>query len=235
MNKNQLNIFKTLLFFAGLLIVGAIFYLTNYPLPEEGLTVYQKFFWVEMVVCYLVFFVPFFFSSLSSKNVDTKMTSTTLIWICSIVFDLVAIILAILSLNEIVPIKTSILIELILAFIAGIVIYFGYFAGNHIGEVQAAETKSLNKIAELKTAFDMLSLKTAMWSEEYIECKNQLKKICDDVKYMSPVDTEMAASLESKLIIEARVIAEANFSPAELGPKLLNLANLVNQRKLLRK
>ena len=62
MNSKQLGVFRTILFIAGLVIVGAAFAIVNCPIPEEGLTAGQKFFWIEIVLCYLVFFVPFFFS-----------------------------------------------------------------------------------------------------------------------------------------------------------------------------
>lgn len=235
MNKKQLGIFKTLLFVFGFIIVGVAFYIANYPLPEEGLSDVKKFFWADLCVCYFIFFIPFFFSSITQKNIDTKITSTVHIWICVIPFELVSIILAILVLNEVCPIKAAILIELILFFICGIFVYFGYFAGNHIGNVQAEEAASLSKINEFKSAFSMLNLKTDMWASELYEQKTKVKKLCDDVKYMSPVDTDQAQALETKLIIAANVIAESTLTPADLDAKIMELTNLVNQRKLMRK
>lgn len=235
MNSKQLNIFKTILFIAGLAIVGIAFAIINYPLPEEGLTSIQKFFWAEIVICYLVFFVPFFFSSITSKTIDTKITSTVNIWISVIIFEIVAITFAILVLNEVVNIRISILVELILFFVLAIFVYFGYFAGNHIGNVQSQEEKSLSKISELKSAFEMLNLKTDMWSHELSNQKETIKKLCDDVRYMSPVDTEASSKLEMKLIIAANVLTESTLSSAELDSKILELTNLINQRKLLKK
>lgn len=234
MNKNRLSLFKTLLFLSGLIIIGIIYYFINYPLPEEGLTYPQKFFWIEIVFCYLIFYIPFFFSSFSSKEMDSKIPPTITIWMCIIPFEIISLILAFLSLYEIVPIKITVSIELILLFIAGIIIFLGYFAGNHIEQVQASEKKSISKINELKSTFDLLNLKTNMLSEDYFDCINEIKKICDDVKYLSPVDTELASSLETKLIIEAKVISESNLTPQEMSSKLLTLSNLVNQRKLQR-
>ncbi|WP_178843043.1 hypothetical protein [uncultured Treponema sp.] len=235
MNSKQLNIFKTLLFIFGLVIVGAAFAIVNYPLPEEGLKAGQKFFWGEIVICYLVFFVPFFFSSITSKTIDTKITSTLNIWISVIVFEAVAVTFAVLTLNEKVSVRTAFLVELIVLFLAAIFVYFGYFAGNHIGAVQAQEAKSLSKIAELKSAFEMLNLKTDMWGYELNDQKNAVKKLCDDVRYMSPVDTDPASRLEMKLIISANVLAESTLAPGEMNLKITELTNLINQRKLLKK
>lgn len=235
MNSKQLDIFRILLFIAGLAIVGVAFAVVNSPMPEEGLSSAQKFFWAQIVICYLVFFVPFFFSSITSKTIDTKITSTVNIWISVIIFEFVAIILAILALNEIVSIKVSVLIELIVFFLSAIFVFWGYFAGNHIGEVQAQEEKSLSKISELKSAFEMLNLKVDMWSYELDAQKAAVKKLCDDVRYMSPVDTDVSSKLEMKLIIAANVLTESTLTASELDSKILELTNLINQRKLLKK
>lgn len=235
MNSKQLDIFRTLLFIGGFVIVGAAFAIVNYPFPRDGLKASQKFFWAEILICYPVFFVPFFFSSITSKTIDTKITSTVNIWISVIVFEIVAITFAILALNEKVSIRIAILVELIIFFFAAIFVYFGYFAGNHIGNVQAQEAKSLSKIAELKSAFEMLNLKTDMWSYDLNNQKNAIKKLCEDVRYMSPVDTDLAAKLEMKLIISANVLTESALTPGEMDSKITELTNLINQRKLLKK
>lgn len=235
MNSKQLDIFRTLLFIVGIVIVGITFAIVNYPFPENGLEASQKFFWAEIVICYLVFFVPFFFITITSKTIDTKITSTVNIWISVIIFEIVAITFAILALNEKVTIQIAIIVELIVFFFAAIFIYFGYFAGNHIENVQTAETKSLSKITELKSAFEMLNLKTDAWSHELNNQKDAIKKLCDDVRYMSPVDSDLASKLEMKLIVSANVLTESTLSPSEMDSKIVELTNLINQRKMLKK
>lgn len=235
MKSKGLNIFKIILFFAGLTLIAAIFALVNNPIPEEGLKAGQKFFWIDIVICYLVFFVPLFFGSISIKNFDTKITSTTNIWISVIIFEIIAIVFAILTLKEIVSFKVSLIIELIAFFIAAIFVYFGYFAGNHIGNVQAAEEKSLGKIQQLKSAFELLNLKSDMWTKDFSTQKEKVKKLCDDVKYMSPVDSDLSLNLENQLISMANSLAVASFTPSEMDSKILELTSLVNQRKILKK
>lgn len=235
MNPKQLNVFKVLLFVAGLAIAGAAFAIINHPMPENGLSVNQKFFWANILVCYIVFFVPFFFSSIKSGKADAKITSAVNVWISVMVFEAAAIVLAVLVLNEKAAVKISFIVEMIVFFLAAIFVYFGYFAGSHIGSVQAQEEKSLSKISELKGAFEMLNLKTDAWSYELDSQKSAVKKLCDDVKYMSPVDSENASKLEMKLIICANVLADSNLPSSEMNSKILELTNLVNQRKLLRK
>ena len=234
MNSKHLNIFKNLLFVLGLVIIAIAFAVVNSPMPEQGLTSGQKFLWVEIVICYLVFFIPFFFSSISSKNIDTKITSTIAIWISVIIFEIIAIALAVLSLNDVVKIKVSIIVELIVFFISAIFVYFGYFSRNHIGNVQAQEKQSLNKIKELKSAFEILNLKTQMWPDELNAQKAAVKKLCDDVRYISPLESDAASKIEMKLIVAANVIMESNLSSAEMDSKILELTNLISQRKLLK-
>lgn len=235
MNSKKLDIFKTLLFIGGLVIVGVAFAVVNYPLLENGLSSAQKFFWIEMVVCYLVFFVPFFFSSITIKTVDTKITSTVNIWISIIFFEVVTVVFAVLSLNEIVPVSISILVELIVFFISAIFIYFGYFAGNHISKVQEQEEKSISKINELKSAFEILSLKADGWNDDFRNQKELIKKLCDDVRYMSSVDSDVASRLEMKLIVYANDLSESAVTIDEIDSKISELTNLVKQRKLLKK
>ena len=139
MNSKQLNVFKIFLFIAGFFLVGAAFLVFNYPISSESISSAEKFFWIDIAICYLVFFIPFFFSSITLKNIDTKITSTVHIWISVIIFEIVAIAFAVLSLTEVVNIRISVIVELVVFFLAAIFVFFGYSAGNHIGNVQAKE------------------------------------------------------------------------------------------------
>lgn len=234
MNKNQLLSFKIILFVTGLLVIGAAFLIVNLPFPEEGISGNQKFFWINLVAMYLVFFCPLFFSSVSTKNLDAKITPTVGIWISVLIFEVVALALAISVLAASFSIKAAAIIELVLFFVCAVFVYFGYFSGNHIQNVQAREEKSLGKIGEVKNAFEMLNLKSDLW-KDLDEQKSRIKKICDDVKYLSPVDTDEAAKLEQKLVIAASVISDSHFTAAELDEKITELELLIKQRKLMRK
>lgn len=234
MNKNQLLSFKIILFVTGLLVIGAAFLIVNLPFPEEGISGNQKFFWINLVAMYLVFFCPLFFSSVSTKNLDAKITPTVGIWISVFIFEVVALALAISVLAASFSIKAAAIIELVLFFVCAVFVYFGYFSGNHIQNVQSREEKSLGKIGEVKNAFEMLNLKSDLW-KDLDEQKSRIKKICDDVKYLSPVDTDEASNLEQKLVIAASVIADSHFTAAELDEKITELELLIKQRKLMRK
>ena len=235
MNRNNLNLFKTLIFIFGLIIVSISFYLFSGFNSEEGLTANQKFFWINAFVCYLVFFIPFFFSSITEKSLDIKITSTITIWISVLFFEFVAITVGILVLNNVIDFKLGSLIELVVFFVAAIIVFFGYFAGNHINTVQSRETISLSKINEVKSVFDLLNLKVDMWSDDFYLQKDKVKKICENVKYLSPVDSELSNKLESNLILQANLILESTGSAEELDKKIIELTSLLKQRELLKK
>lgn len=145
MNKNQLGIFKIALFIFGIAIIGAAFLIVNLPFSKNGISADSIFFWINILAMYLVFFCPFFFSSISTKNLDAKIASTIAVWISVFIFEIVAFILAVLVLALSFNLKAAAIIELVLFFVCAIFIFLGYFSGNHIANVQAAEQKTLEK------------------------------------------------------------------------------------------
>lgn len=234
LKSNQLKAFKLIVFILGLAVICAAFLIVNLPLPESGLTANQKYFWLNLVVMYLVFFCPLFFSSISTRNIDEKITPAIGVWISVLVFEIVALVLSVSVLAASLSIRTAALVELVLLFLCAVFVYFGYFSGNHIANVQAHEQALLSKIAEVKSAFEMLSLKADTWDGALQEQKEKAKRLCDDVRYLSPVSTEEAARLEQKLVIAASVVSDSHFTPAELDAKLAEIELLIKQRKLIR-
>lgn len=234
MRSNQLKAFKLILFILGLAVIGAAFLIVNLPLPESGLTANQKYFWLNLVLMYLVFFCPLFFSSISTRNLDEKIMPTVGVWISVLVFEIAALVLAVSVLAASFSIKAAAVIELVLLFLCAVFVYFGYFTGNHIANVQAHEQTLLSKTEEVKSAFETLSLKADTWDGALQEQKEKAKRLCDDVRYLSPVSTDAAASLEQKLVIAAGVVSDSHFTPAELDEKLAEIELLVKQRKLIR-
>ena len=235
MERKQLGIFKFIIFLFGFAIIALAYNLFGPQTGEEGLSPADKFMWVNICLCYAVFFLPLFFSSISIKTVDTKINSTVSIWISSSIFVLAVIILIAFVKAEKIEVKYALVAEFVLFFLLSIFVYFGYFAGTHIAEVQAAEKKSLSKIGEVKSAFELLGLKAEGWGDDFYEQRSKIKKICDDVKYLSPVDTDEASKLENKLIIGANVLAESNLTPNDANSKINEIEFLIKQRKLLKK
>lgn len=235
MDRKQLGIFKFLIFLFGFAVIALAYHLLGPVAKGEELTVIDKFMWINICICYAMFFIPIFFSSITTKTIDTKITSTVHIWISTSFFVFTTFILIVCVKTEKIDLKYAVIAECVLLFLLSIFVYFGYFAGTHIGEVQEAERKSLAKIGEVKNAFEMLNLKAGALSDEFREQKAKLAQFCEDVRYMSPVDTEQAADIEMKMIIAANVISSSTLSAQELDPKIAELELLIKQRKLLRK
>ena len=235
MDRKQLGIFKFLIFLFGFVVIALAYHLLGPIAKDKELTNIDKFLWINICLCYAIFFIPLFFSSITTKTIDTKITSTVHIWISTSFFVFITLILIVCVKIEKIDLKYAVIAECVLLFLLSIFVYFGYFAGTHIGEVQAAERKSLAKIGEVKNAFEMLNLKAGTLSDEFREQKAKLAQFCDDVRYMSPVDTEQAADIEMKMIIAANVISSSTLSAQELDPKIAELELLIKQRKLLRK
>ncbi len=240
MNTKQLKVFKIILFILGLAVIGGAFALANMPLPEEGLSANKKFFWGSLAFCYLIFFVPVFLTSINLKNFDKKIHSHFSLWSNFLLFDVVALVFAILVLQNVVKIRLALIVEMILFFFCLIMIYAAYFSGNHIGNVKEKEEKLLGKITEVKSTFEMLGMKADSWTakiDNFSESQTRIKKLCDDVKYISPVDSQAAFSLEEKIIGAASAMVKTdvkNFDMDDFNEKLEDLEFLVKQRKALR-
>lgn len=235
MNKNQLGTFKVILFVLGLAVIGAAFLIVNLPFPEDGIPGREKFFWINLAAMYLVFFCPLFFSSISTKNLDSKITPAIGIWISVFIFEIAALFLAVLVLASPFSMRAAAVIELVLFFVCAVLIYFGYFSGNHIANVQATEQNSLAGIAKVKNAFEILNLKSNLWNDDLDDQRTKVKQLCDDVKYLSPVDTEEAQKIEQQLTAQAAVLADSHFTPTELDERISEMELLIKQRKLMRK
>ena len=235
MDRKQLGIFKFLIFLFGFAVIALAYHLLGPVAKGEELTAIDKFMWINICICYAMFFVPIFFSSITTKTIDTKITSTVHIWISTSFFVFATLILIVCVKTEKIALTYAVIAECVLFFLLAIFVYFGYFSGTHIGEVQAAERKSLTKIGEVKNAFEMLNLKANTLSDEFRDQKAKLIRLCDDVRYMSPVDTEQAADIEMKMIIAANVISSSTLSAQELDAKIAEIDLLLKQRKLLRK
>lgn len=234
MNKSQLSVFKIVLFVLGFAVIGAAFLIVNLPFPEDGISAEKKFFWINLVAMYLVFFCPLFFSSISTKNLDEKIVPTVGVWTSGLVFEAAALVLSILVLAAVLSIKAAAVIELVLLFFCAVFVYFGYFSGNHISNVQAAEKKSISELSKVKSAFEILSLKSSSWKDDLYMQKEKIRKICDDVKYLSPVGSEAAADVEKNLSDKAAEISSSNLTASELDGKIGEIEILLRQRKTMR-
>ena len=235
MNRKQLDIFKILILLFGLAVIALAYnFLVEAPADGSPLPAKTRFMWVNIFACYVVFFVPLFFSSLTLSTIDTKITSAVHIWIASSLFIFAVVVLIALAQYEKIQVKHAVIIEMIVLFLCAIFTYFGYFAGNHIAEVQANEKRILFGVTELKNAYEMLKISADTFGEELHEQKTKILSLCDNIRYLSPVGSSAATSLETKLIALAGEISALAANPSELNAKIAEADLLFKQRKSLR-
>lgn len=234
MDRKHLDIFKLVLFIAGILLIGVIFLIVNLPL-SDGISNTKKFVWINIVIMYIVLFLPFLLNRITCVNLDRKIAPAMGIGLCILLFELVAATVNILVLASIIGILISIAVELVVAFLAGIVLYVGYFSGSHIEKVQREETESISKLKELKASYEALDVHINALSDDFANQKALMHRICEDARYLSPVDSIEAESIDDSLIKQARILLDKEMTPSEIDSRLHDIAILIDKRKLLRK
>ena len=236
MNSKQLKTFKIILFIAGLAVIAAAFAVVNLPLLEEGLSDNKKFFWISLAFSYLVFYIPLFLTPVNVKNVDSKIYPPFTLWLSLLSFAALAIILSILVLCGIMRIKTAVLADVIVLFICAVIAYFPFLAGSHIEKTAERENSLKASLSEIKSSFELLGMKADEW-ENSSETKARIKKLCDDARYISPVDSEKAFALENEISKKADELSKTlsdSMEASALNQKVGEIEILVKQRKLLK-
>ena len=240
MNSKQLKTFKIILFIAGLAVIAAAFAVVNLPLPEEGLSDNKKFFWISLAFSYLVFYIPLFLTPVNVKNVDSKIYPPFTLWLSLLSFAALAIILSILVLCGIMRIKTAVLADVIVLFICAVIAYFPFLAGSHIEKTAERENSLKASLSEMKSSFELLGMKADEWgknAENSSETKARIKKLCDDARYISPVDSGKAFALENEISKKADELSKTlsdSMEASALNQKVGEIEILVKQRKLLK-
>lgn len=234
MDRKHLDIFKLVLFIAGILLIGVIFLIVNLPL-SDGISNTKKFVWINIVIMYVVLFLPFLLNRITCVNLDRKIAPAMGVGLCILLFELVAATVNILVLASILGILISIAVELVVAFLAGIVLYVGYFSGSHIEKVQRIENGQLSKLKELKASYESLELHMNALPDDFAKQKALTHKICEDARYLSPANSAEAESIEDSLIKQARLLLDKEMTPSEIDSRLHDIAVLIDKRKLLRK
>jgi len=237
MTKTQSLAFRILLFFAGIGLIVLAFFLIN---GGRELDRTDGFLWVSIGVMYLVFFIPFFFSSITIGNFSGKIPALSLVWFGIILYIAVSIVLIVLLKNQTLPLRTVIIIQAGLFFIFLINIYFAYLAVSHVGDVAAKEAGMLQYTAQIKAKAQSLLLSINRLSSEYEKPQKILKETLDDIKYISPLGGGTGSDLEQKILNLLEKLTEILSSiqsgahSVSLEGEALNLQTAVRERKLLR-
>ncbi|MCL2878670.1 MAG: hypothetical protein FWF29_00360 [Treponema sp.] len=238
MTKNQSIVFRFLLFLAGAGIVVLAFFLTR---GNRELTRIDAFVWTSIGICYLIFFLPFFFSMINISNFSGKVPVISLIWPGIILYIAASVVVMVmLTATGVILFNTAVIIQAILFFGFLVTVYFAYFASSHIGNVAAQEDRKKQFIKEIKPKAQVLSLTVNGLPAEYEKAKKTLNRAFDDIRYIYPVDNGIGDDLELQIITSLNTISElcsginSGAHSAVLEQEADKLCMLIKERKLLR-
>ena len=237
MTEKKSLFIKSLLFILGLGVIAFAWYLFT---GGVRMTSEQTYLWASVVVMYVIFFCPFFFSSIHVKNLSGKIPSLTMVWLGVIVFIGASIAMTITAVYKVVEVRIAIVIECVFAFLFAIDSYFGYFANSHVQNVSQQEDQALNLIKQIRDSLGMLNLKANSLNENFVEQKKLISFLAEDVKYLSPVDSAGAVKLEQDILGAITATSSAcdtllsGSDGLELKKQLGSLENLIKQRKLMK-
>ncbi|MDR0464024.1 MAG: hypothetical protein LBG94_02785 [Treponema sp.] len=237
MTKYQALIFRFILFLAGAGIVVLAFFLIN---TGRELNSSDTFIWTSIGVMYLIFFLPFFFSTINIGNFSAKIPSISMVWTGILFYIAASVIIIVLLIKTVISLNIAIIIQAILLFIYLINVYFSYFAASHISKTAEEEVDKNYYMTKIKSKAGVLLLSVNNLTGEYANAQKILKQSIDDIKYISPVDNDTGSGLEANILRLLNSISEiigsvqGGAQNLQLENAANNLQSLVNERKLLR-
>jgi hypothetical protein len=237
MTRTQSLFFRFILSLVGAGIILLAFFLFN---RNKELSDKDIFMWISIVVMYLVFFTPFFFSAINTGNFSGKIPSVVIIW--SGIFAYIPVSIGIIVLLQflIISLNVALILQSIVLFAFLVIIYFGYFASSHVNNVAAEEANKLQCLTEMKNNAALLALKSGSLSAEYEEAHKLIKRSTDDIRYFSPVNQNRSTETDLEILnvignlIELCDTISKGGHPALFEEKTKNFQMLVKERRLLR-
>jgi hypothetical protein len=237
MTKKQSSLFRRALFLLGLGVVALAFFLNT---RGQELTRTDAFDWVSITLMYLVFFIPFFFSSIWLSNFSGKIPLLVMIW-SSVVFYITASIVVIILLSlDIVSISMAIIAQAALLFLFAVNGYFALFVSSHARRVSVEENTKQRFIGEIKSKAQFLLLSADSLPTESEGARDIIKRAAEDIKYISPLNDGAGDEFELKIIASLNTLAElcnnaaGGGRPVALLAEAKKLQSLVRGRKLLK-
>jgi hypothetical protein len=237
MTKTQSSFFRFILFLfgAGIVLLAFFLFSRDRELSEKDVVT-----WISIGVMYLVLFIPFFFTSLSVGTFSGKIPSLGLIW--TGIFLYISLSIAILALLRfsILSFNAALVVQAIVLFGFIIVVYLGYFASSHAGNVAAEEAGKLQGLSEMKNRAAFLALRAGALPANYGEVQKLVARCTEDIRYFSPVGRNRSAEVDAKILDAANNLIQLcdtvmdGGQPASLEGEAKKLQTLVRERGLLR-
>jgi hypothetical protein len=237
MTKNQSLIFRGVLFVFGIGIIALAFNLIN---AGADLTKIDKFTWFSVVVMYLVFFCPFFFSSITINNFSGKIPHLALVWTGIALYLVASFVVIRLVRSSTISFNTAVIIQAVLVFVFAIDVYFAYFASSHARDVAGEEASKRHYLSEIKSKAASLALAAGSLPSEYEQVQKTIRAAADDIRYLSPVDHMGALDVELEILSTLDTLSLCCDAVARKGQPMSfeedarKLQTLVKQRKLVR-
>ena len=238
MTKNRSLLLRLMLFLAGTgVIVLAFFLLTS----GRELTGIDAFVWISIGSMYLIFFLPFLFSALTTGNFSKKAPSLPPVWLSIFFYIGISIVnIILLVFVPFISLNISIVAQSILLFLLGVIFYFAYFASSHAGNVAAEEAGKQQHLKQIKPKAQNLLLAVNRLPAEYEKAQKMLKQALEDTRFISPVNDGMGSELEMQIMRSLNIISElcsgisTGAHPVSLETEAEKLRAVVKERKLLR-
>ena len=238
MRNNQLPFFKMCLFLAGLLLSFLIGMWIPGIYPVE--IVWRR--WLTcttVILLYLAGTLPVLMMEVRSlKDADPLFLAGAVYFRGFVAYALVSIVRIFLIQWMIIGFASALVSELTALFVFFVYVYLACFTGNHTESVAEYERAKTADLDEIRENLQMLEAKAKLLGEEQKEVCEKIKKLRENVRYLSPSDRETAESLEREMLAQ---IAEISSDPLFQGngnscndrilQKLNDLDILYRQRK----
>lgn len=236
MTKKALNAFK-----GAILAFGFIVYAISVALFTRGREAGSREIYLFTIIgiVYLAFFIPALFNSLTFGNFARNAAGVVILWNADIVFCFVSVALALTVYFGRLAIEIAVVIELVMLFAALILVFISAVSSGHIEGVGKKEEKLLKDIKEIRSTLASLD---ALCDVEGVsgDIKKRIKVASEAARYMTPVDSAQASSLEKDILLavgeceERLKTVKSGADEGALKESIGDLEMKMAQRKLLR-
>lgn len=195
MNHEKSYAFRLFLYLFGLIIIilAAIFWTIPSLLLWRSV-----YFWLLVLSVYLIIFLPFVIDILPEKSLHFVFTGGIVYYRGAVTYTVIALILMWLDLSGIAGMRFLYIGFLIALLVYLVYVYLACIAGTHTEKVIRHNQEKKAVLDEVK--FKTESLINIAESNQNEQLLNELQKIQEDVRYISPSDDPRALDLEYQIL-----------------------------------
>lgn len=238
MKNNGLSVLRTCLFAAGLILSAFIgLWIPGiYPVFMIGRRVLTC---TTVMLIYIAAAVPLFLMEWKNcRNYDPLFTGGAVYYRGFVIYAAVSIFRIYLIQIMAISVAVAVITQLAALFVFVVYVFLACVSGHHTEQVQRREHLKTAGLDQLREKFQMLYTQAEILGEDQEQIKVLVKKLGEDVRYLSPSDRKTAQSLEKEMLalvdgIAADPVFRGNpdCSTEEIMKKLNELDLLCRQRK----